>query len=141
MKISALFIFLCFKFSLYSQSSAADLTLILHQFKKENHNGINEKKVKLERSTSFIKTTAFIPFFIYQKVFSEQIAAECEFDMSCSRFGINSIKTFGILKGIFLTADRLMRCNGQVQLETESYLINYFSGKTIDEPWMFQFKD
>ncbi len=60
--------------------------------------------------------------------------------MSCSNFGVNAIKELGVIKGICLTADRLTRCNGQAQCETEYYLINHITGKAIDEPSMYRFK-
>jgi len=78
--------------------------------------------------------------YFYQTVFSPQISAGCEFDRSCSNFSLTAIQEFGIIKGVSLSADRLMRCNGQAQVETEGHLINHSNGKTIDEPSMYRFK-
>lgn len=99
------------------------------------------KKVHLHTSANPLKMTLYIPLYFYQKILSEQIAAVCEFDRSCSNFGLASIKEFGIIKGVSLTADRLTRCNGLAQLETENYLINHINAKVIDEPSMYRFKD
>ncbi|MFI5164329.1 MAG: membrane protein insertion efficiency factor YidD [Bacteroidia bacterium] len=95
----------------------------------------------MQRSFNPIKVFLYIPLYLYQKFLSEQISAGCEFDRSCSNYSIAAIKEFGFLKGIFLTADRLTRCNGQAQAETQSYLINHSNGKVIDEPSMYHFKD
>lgn len=91
------------------------------------------------RSRNPFKLLAFSFIYIYQKIFSQQISATCEFDQSCSAFGVSSVKELGIIKAVFLTADRLTRCNGQAQVETQNYLINHTSGKVIDEPSMYSF--
>jgi putative membrane protein insertion efficiency factor len=49
--------------------------------------------------------------FAYQKVFSAQFSASCLYNPSCSNFSKQLISEYGIFKGIFTTADRLMRCN------------------------------
>jgi putative component of membrane protein insertase Oxa1/YidC/SpoIIIJ protein YidD len=49
--------------------------------------------------------------FFYQKVISRQLSATCAFSPSCSEAGRGYVKEFGFFKGIFCTADRLMRCN------------------------------
>ena len=99
----------------------------------------SNNKIKLQKSLNPGAEVALVLLFFYQKIFSEQMSAICEFDLSCSRFGISSIKEFGIIKGICLTADRLTRCNGQAHSETENYLINHANGKVLDEPSMYRF--
>ncbi len=65
---------------------------------------------------------------LYQKFVSSQDAPTCNFTPSCSRFGMACIQEFGMLKGILLTADRLLRCNGSKSahyhkdLKTEKYI-------------------
>ncbi len=49
--------------------------------------------------------------FFYQKVVSAQIAASCPYEISCSNFSKQCIGKYGLLKGVALSADRLMRCN------------------------------
>ncbi|MCW3076267.1 MAG: rane protein insertion efficiency factor YidD [Bacteroidetes bacterium] len=46
----------------------------------------------------------------YQGVISRQIMQGCAFNPSCSNFSKQSIKTFGLGKGLALSADRLTRC-------------------------------
>ncbi len=50
----------------------------------------------------FIKT--------YQFFFSQLDGSHCQFRPSCSHFGVLAVKKYG-LKGILMTADRLLRCN------------------------------
>ena len=65
----------------------------------------------------------------YQIFISSQDSSVCNFIPSCSQFGIESIKQFGIIKGIFLTSDRLQRCNS---ISTSRYQMDYIAGKLID---------
>ena len=49
--------------------------------------------------------------YTYQSVVSPLIMRQCTFRPSCSGYSKELIREFGLLKGTFLTADRLMRCN------------------------------
>ena len=49
--------------------------------------------------------------YVYQKFISPQLAKECGFSPSCSAYSKQLIKDHGIVKGVFCSADRLMRCN------------------------------
>lgn len=46
----------------------------------------------------------------YQGVISRQIMMGCAFNPSCSNFSKQSIRAFGLVKGMALSADRLTRC-------------------------------
>jgi uncharacterized protein len=50
-------------------------------------------------------------YIFYKKVFSSQDSRKCNFHLSCSDYGITSLKTHGVV-GVFHTFDRLTRCNG-----------------------------
>jgi len=52
-----------------------------------------------------------IPMFLYQKLISPQFSASCLYNPSCSSFSKKLISRYGIFKGVFLSADRLTRCN------------------------------
>jgi uncharacterized protein len=49
--------------------------------------------------------------FVYQNVLSPQFSAHCLYAPSCSEFSKRSIQKYGLLKGLLLSADRVMRCN------------------------------
>lgn len=49
--------------------------------------------------------------YIYQNVLSAQYSAQCLYNPSCSAFGKQLIYDYGLIPGIFYTADRIMRCN------------------------------
>jgi len=133
-----LLIILVFSFQLINAQINTDLTLIKMKATEKNVE-LNKHKKEIKWNNP-VKVLAYIPLFFYQKIISEQISATCEFDLSCSNFSIKAIKEFGIIYGICLTADRLTRCNGQAQIETEGYLINHQSGKVIDDPSMYSIR-
>ena len=49
--------------------------------------------------------------WIYQKFISPQLASNCRYEPSCSAYSKQLIRDYGMLKGVFCSADRLMRCN------------------------------
>jgi hypothetical protein len=51
----------------------------------------------------------FIRF--YQKSISPGWPGHCRFQPTCSRYGYEAIERYGVLKGVLLTAWRLVRCN------------------------------
>jgi len=48
---------------------------------------------------------------IYQQVFSPHMPVQCKFEPSCSRYGLASIETHGVVVGGAKTAWRIVRCN------------------------------
>ena len=51
-------------------------------------------------------------FLVYKSFLSSQDNQRCSFHPSCSEYGLEAVKKFGILRGIVSTCDRLTRCNG-----------------------------
>ena len=49
--------------------------------------------------------------YIYKILISPILPKSCKFTPSCSTYGITALKKFGIFKGIFLTAKRIIKCN------------------------------
>ena len=49
--------------------------------------------------------------FFYQNIISSQVNANCLFTPSCSEYAKASIKKYGLIKGMFLAADRVQKCN------------------------------
>lgn len=49
--------------------------------------------------------------YLYQNTLSQQLSATCLYQPTCSEFGKRCIAHYGILKGVFLAADRITRCN------------------------------
>jgi putative membrane protein insertion efficiency factor len=49
--------------------------------------------------------------YTYQNLISQQLSASCLYHPSCSAFGKEAIEKYGFIKGFFLAADRVNRCN------------------------------
>lgn len=114
-----LIIFLSFILSnnLFAQLNANDLNLVKQSnFKEEKYE--YKRKVKfldVKTKNVFVKynpvsLTLGSLLFFYQKFISPQFATNCPYEISCSEFSKVAIKRYGLLKGIFLTSDRLTRC-------------------------------
>jgi putative component of membrane protein insertase Oxa1/YidC/SpoIIIJ protein YidD len=137
-KFVCLFVLFVTVNSLKAQNSN-DTFLINKQLNYQQQVLNPKNKTILHSSKKPGKEISFLMLYFYQKIVSEQISAGCGFNLSCSGYSIRAIKERGFVLGIFLTADRLTRCNGAAQLETENYLINHTNGKVIDEPQMHRF--
>ncbi len=74
----------------------------------------------------------------YQRGISEQLAANCAFELTCSRFSGAMVKEYGFVKGYFLTFDRVSRCSRISSLETFPIRLNA-QGKIIETPADFHF--
>jgi uncharacterized protein len=51
------------------------------------------------------------PIVIYQRVISPAIPRRCKYEPTCSRYAVEAIREYGILKGLVLAGWRLLRCN------------------------------
>ena len=76
----------------------------------------------------------------YQRMISPQLYNKCLYDISCSNFSKKSIQEFGLVKGVFLSADRLMRCNSRSRRESPSYLYNPETRKIHDHPSKYRIR-
>jgi putative membrane protein insertion efficiency factor len=54
---------------------------------------------------------AVAPIVIYQQVVSPAIPQRCRYYPSCSRYAVEAIREYGILRGVVLAGWRLLRCN------------------------------
>jgi uncharacterized protein len=70
--------------------------------------------------------------FIYQRAISPQLPSSCLYEHSCSQFSMQLISRYGITKGVFTTADRLMRCNRVAATDIHPMSVNESSLKLIE---------
>ena len=112
--ISGLLI-LFISFQAYSQNAHSDLQGIEKQVIKtsENHHHHREIHFGFESLKKYnpLNVLFGIPMFFYQKLISPQFSASCLYNPSCSAFSKKLISRYGVFKGVFLSADRLTRCN------------------------------
>jgi uncharacterized protein len=51
------------------------------------------------------------PIIVYQRVVSPAIPRRCKYEPTCSRYAVEAIRQYGILRGLVLAGWRLLRCN------------------------------
>jgi len=132
---------------LLEQSLARDLTQYQKKGKHYNNTYANNNANVLETKSKhwFIKYNPVSlalkgSMFVYQNAVSPQLGTRCLYELSCSNFSKQSLKEFGMVKGVFLTADRLLRCNKISMLDLHPMTFNEKSGRFIDNPSLYRVK-
>ncbi|HHT03999.1 MAG TPA: membrane protein insertion efficiency factor YidD [Bacteroidales bacterium] len=67
--------------------------------------------------------------YLYQKIISAQLSSSCAFNPSCSQYSKDLIKEYGIIKGTFLSSDRITRCTRISLADKSSYHFDKGDGK------------
>jgi uncharacterized protein len=60
---------------------------------------------------SAFRAIAIAPIRVYQRAISPALPKRCKYYPSCSEYAVQSVRSYGILKGLVLAAWRLVRCN------------------------------
>jgi putative membrane protein insertion efficiency factor len=61
--------------------------------------------------TRWTRTLALAPLRAYSRVISPALPRRCKYEPTCSRYAIEAIGEYGVLKGVVLAVWRLLRCN------------------------------
>ena len=136
---------LMFMIPAYAQTASSDLDLLRGQVANVSSNdgyrrAGNDKKVMEVQQQSFIakyNPVALLlkgTMYTYQHVISPQLSRSCPYEITCSNFSKQSIKTYGIVKGVFLSADRILRCNRIGILDVHPLDFNDMTGTISDSP-------
>lgn len=51
------------------------------------------------------------PIVVYQRVVSPALPRRCKYEPTCSRYAVEAIRGYGVLRGAVLAGWRLLRCN------------------------------
>lgn len=65
----------------------------------------------MEQNLSPLQRLALALLHGYQKLISPLFGPSCRFHPSCSHYAIEAITRFGVLKGTWLAAKRLLKCH------------------------------
>jgi putative membrane protein insertion efficiency factor len=84
------------------------------------------------KETNPLKIVVNVGITIHQKIFSPAQGEVCNFTPSCSRFGREAIRKYGIICGSLMTADRLMRCNPWAIEHLNTYYCGIRNGRIYD---------
>ncbi len=119
MRIIAFMLFILLAIPLIAQDFRADLDLVKSE-------ALHIEEVEEEKD-SFFKGI----LKIYSNHISEQLLNDCIYEESCSQFSQGVMQEYGILKGVILSMDRMMRCNRMSQSNTMPVRFNEI-GKISD---------
>ncbi len=61
--------------------------------------------------TGVLRAIVTAPIIVYQRLISPAIPRRCKYEPTCSRYAVEAIGRYGILKGLVLAGWRLLRCN------------------------------
>lgn len=51
------------------------------------------------------------PIVVYQRAISPALPRRCKYEPTCSRYAVDAIRSYGILRGVVLAIWRVLRCN------------------------------
>jgi len=57
------------------------------------------------------RTIVTAPIVVYGKLISPALPRRCKYEPTCSRYAIDAIGAYGILRGVVLAVWRVLRCN------------------------------
>ncbi|HXW58558.1 MAG TPA: membrane protein insertion efficiency factor YidD [Solirubrobacteraceae bacterium] len=63
------------------------------------------------RARRVARALALAPVVAYQRLISPAIPRRCKYEPTCSRYAMEAIQQYGILRGLVLATWRLLRCN------------------------------
>ncbi|MGA2164683.1 MAG: membrane protein insertion efficiency factor YidD [Solirubrobacteraceae bacterium] len=63
------------------------------------------------RASRVVRNLVSAPIVVYQRVISPGLPRRCRYEPTCSRYAVQAIADYGILKGLVLAGWRLLRCN------------------------------
>jgi uncharacterized protein len=149
-KVKRSIVFSCFiiitNWSIAQNEYSLELSIISEKYNSStNFNdsyydraGNSQKVMEVKHKTLLNKINPVNIFFksamaFYQNIVSPQLSKTCPYTITCSNFSKLCIKEFGIFKGIFLTADRVNRCN-RISLLDVSIIKRNESTNTINDP-------
>jgi putative membrane protein insertion efficiency factor len=61
--------------------------------------------------TRILRAVVLAPIVAYRTAISPALPRRCKYEPTCSRYAIDAIGSYGILRGVVLAAWRLLRCN------------------------------
>ena len=140
---------LCSSVELNAQSIKNDLSLLTEQqfgapsssyYKGEGNSTsiITTRHKGLLAAYNPLSLTLKGTMYVYQHVISPQLSRHCPYEITCSNFSKLSIHEFGIVKGVFLSADRILRCNRIGLLDVHPLDINERTGSIYDPPLKYR---
>ena len=95
----------------FSQTPA-DFALLHRAFQPAANVRLTEQYSDSRKNPNELQALLSGFFLVYKSYISSQDQNHCNFAPSCSEYGLQAVKKFGVVKGVISTLDRLTRCNG-----------------------------
>lgn len=102
----------------------------VHHTEKRNY--IFKNQPKVFKNSNPISLIYGGSLYVYQNFVSQHFSADCLYDPSCSDFSKQVVKEYGLIKGGFLSFDRLSRCNRIAATDLDPAMINENSHRFSD---------
>jgi putative membrane protein insertion efficiency factor len=58
-----------------------------------------------------VRRLALLPVHAYRRFLSPLLPRRCKYEPTCSRYAIDAVQEFGVVRGAILAGWRLLRCN------------------------------
>ncbi len=58
-----------------------------------------------------VRAVVLAPIRFYQRVISPALPRRCKYEPTCSRYAVQAIGRYGIMRGLVLAGWRVLRCN------------------------------
>ncbi len=71
----------------------------------------HQRPVRFGHASRVARILVTSPIVVYQRVISPGLPRHCRYEPTCSRYAVQAISDYGILKGLVLAGWRLLRCN------------------------------
>ena len=69
----------------------------------------------MEKTQKALRKVVTLPFIalirFYQIAISPFLGSNCRFHPTCSQYALESIKTYGCIKGVWLSSRRILKCH------------------------------
>lgn len=95
-----------------SAQKSSDIALLQRAFAGQQKINLIEKYAESRQNPNELQSILSGLFLTYKAFVSSQDQNKCNFAPSCSEYGLQAVKKFGIIKGGISTLDRMTRCNG-----------------------------
>jgi putative component of membrane protein insertase Oxa1/YidC/SpoIIIJ protein YidD len=135
-----IFILFCFNASMLVSQSNTGLNInqkiIEKSFDDMDRNVVKKRKIlAFKKKHSQLNPLNYIGaglLYVYQNIFSEQIQAECAYEVSCSEYTKLSIQQRGFLIGTLSGFNQLSECFPGAKFEHPPAFVNYSNQKIIN---------
>jgi putative component of membrane protein insertase Oxa1/YidC/SpoIIIJ protein YidD len=112
--------------NMFAQEQQNVKSYILKQYFQQPLNGEQPKRAFIQTQTKgkVIKSISGGLIYFYQNIVSEQIQADCSYEITCSEYIKLCIEYYGFLKGTMAGLNQYMKCSGNNHKNHLPYMVN-----------------